>query len=191
MRIRYFIVFAMSWVVLSQIGCVTRTAQERTTWVLIKTEETKGGGHRFSFRDQGNGTKVIQEAPSGRVVKEVILSNGQTVSDLGWYEDGSRHHEIRFEDGKCVKDVSWYPNGLAEREYIYKNGLCIMSLVWYPSGQLSEKNVYDDRGGYVAAPRWYPDGQLKYEAVFKNGRVTKRTFYNEDGTIKQQDSGTE
>jgi len=171
-------------------GCRGGKRQIKAEWTTVKSEETKGGGKKLSFVDQQGRTKILERTSSGHVWQEVILQEGQVISDLGWYEDGSKRHEIRSEGDDCVTNVEWYASGQKKREYAYKNGVCVLNLVWYPSGQLSEKNVYDKNGRYLAALRWYPSGQLKYEVVFKDGQVVKRTFYNEDGAVKQTDSGS-
>ena len=181
---------ALCLFVLLFVGCTGGRPQAGPTWVLANSEEMKGGARKLTYTDQQGRTKAVQKTLAGRIWQEIISKDGQVISNLGWHEDGTKRHEVLFEGKHCIKDVSWYKGGQKHREYVYENGVCITSLVWYNTGQLSERNVYDRDGNYVAAPRWYPSGQLKYEAVFDNGRVIKRTFYNEDGTVIHSDTGS-
>jgi antitoxin component YwqK of YwqJK toxin-antitoxin module len=169
-------------------SCTYNSQKNQVNWILKDSEELINSMWKLTYTDNHGRTRIVEQNPDGNIWKEIISVNNQVISDLTWYENGSKQHEVLFEGKKCIKDITWYQNEQKNRENLFKNGICYENLVWYPTGQLSEKNDYDKNGKYVLAQRWYQNGKIKYDATFQNGIVTKQTFYNEDGSIDYTNS---
>ncbi len=142
-------------------------------------ENDKPVGERLEWYMNGN--KMAENIYSRK--GDDILAVRKT-----WYEGGQEQSLAEYINGKLDgMEKRWHKDGRVKSEIEYKNGqkngLCRES---YPNGNQQSVNHYIMGKKDGSSIEWYDNGQKKSEGAWKNGMDGKWTYWEKDGTVREE-----
>lgn len=76
-----------------------------------------------------------------------------------------------------------YANGQIKMEYVIKNSSVVEANYYYDNGQLREKGQFKGHNMHGTWESFNIEGNMVAKAKYNNGKVIKKTFWNNDGSL--------
>ena len=106
-----------------------------------------------------------------------------------WYENGQKRWEGTIKDGnKDGLSTQWWLNGQKMVERTWKDGIEDgLVTEWYENGEKEREGTYKDGKDEGLWTFWFENGQKESERTFKDGNLISDKYWNEDGSVKEDD----
>lgn len=140
--------------------------------------------------DQPVGDRLEWTMDGKKMALNVYTRKGDDIHAVRttWYDNGQEQSSAQYINGKLNGvEKRWHKNGQQRSVIEYKdgqkNGAC---REWYPNGKEKSLDHYSMGRKDGQSVEWHDNGMKKSEGAWKNGRDGKWTYWEKDGTVREQ-----